>query len=380
MAKNYITVLTTGQSNEGRGIGGDTPVLTGVRAWNSLAYPTSAGTKFVDAEIGQKPCKPDQENGQYWNNQFVQFCRELHQRTGKLIYWINVCHGGLAIENWLPNAPILDMFSLIEQEVAAAFSAAGLPNDEKIDVISFAQGEANDSNTTSYLALFEQVIARFKTKSWFGKDTKILHQLIAEHSNSGIVNIDLRKLAAKQNTNFALTDTSGLTLKDTLHWDGVSLTEIAKRSVATYLALNGEGGKVWQPTPLVRSFTPSFSSLEQPITYSNQVGRLIIDNHFINLEWDFSYSCPNINLDNSAIQINIPIGNLNAEFLFSQIIPYLCTGLNINANDAIYFQNQGSTGNLKLRMTDAKGQGVAYSSGKILSSGRFAGIAKYRYS
>lgn len=385
MDKPYIIILTTGQSNEGRDTGGDTPVLTGVRAWNSLAYPTAAGTKWVDAEIGQKPCKPDQEEGLYWNNQFVQMCREIHRRTGKIIYWINVSHGGLSIDNWLPSAPILDMYALIQQEVEAALdnlvTAGAIPVGETLDLINFSQGESDDNWLASYTTKFDDVIARFKAESWVSADTKIMHQLIPERAASANVNIELRQMAWRQDPNFALVDTSGETLEDgdTQHWSGTSLTSIGKKAAATYLALAGYGGKIWHPTPLIRDFTPAFVSLEQTTTYSEQIGRMVVGKDYMDIEWDFTFNCANIALDNSAIQIALPIVNLTAEFIFAHINPYACTGLNLSANDVVYFQNQNSTDNLKVRMVDARGIGIAYSSGKIKTSGRFAGAARYRY-
>ena len=366
--KDPIIIVSSAQSNEGREVGGDTPVDDNVRAWNATA--DAVGTDFVTGEIGQAPCRVEG-----YNNQFLQCCRELAERTGKRVLWLNISKGGLSIDNWLPNAPIIDMYNRIATEVPAMLEAAQLPTDTKIDAFIFAQGEQDD-NSQSYIGKERQLRDRLKANTWWGDDTKFVTQFLAEGDFSGMVNLERIEEVKGNDSNYAVVNTFDLTTYDDMHWDAESLTEIGKRTADAILALNGDG-RLWLPEyPLIRTYEPEIIGVD--CTHLIKQGNIYIDKHFVEIEFFISYESLDTT-DASAIQIELPskFPVKNLEHIEGELYPYLSTGLMLSANDSVYFQNQGS--DVKARFVDANGNGISYNSGKINASGDIAGKLRYRW-
>ena len=130
------------------------------------------------------------------------------------------------------------------------------------------------------------------------------------------------------------------------------------------------------------AWTPVFYS----VTYNELVGTRgtwQVTGDYVDVEFFLEYDGLDIT-DASALQVSVPFAMKNADFITGEIYPFISTGLDLDDDDTVYFQGQGS--DLKIRFVNVRGDGIAYNSIKkdgttnqVKASGVIAGSARYRY-
>lgn len=227
-------VLVTGQSNT---LGSNTEVVAGlddpsdrVYAWTENGWDIANLTQVWD--LGWHPrTTPD---GLHPHNNFaIHFGKQVATDSERVIAFIVLSAPGRPISHWDSEK---SFYQKINFTVLEALSQ--LPHIVQLNAILWHQGENNWYGGTEYRVKLEQLVANFRSESWFGEESLF----ICGETHRAPVNVDLDTLNVDGDIRTACVSSLGVdVLADQTHFSAAGLREIGKRYAQKYIAIyNGD--------------------------------------------------------------------------------------------------------------------------------------------
>ncbi len=269
-----FVILATGQSNLVHEVTlSNTPNVNATRWNNGLGTEGSVGTGFAALPTTTI-------------NVADKFASDLADNNlTRPVKLINLSFAGMPIAQWLSGAstagPLIDCFAEIQANISAALTAAGV---SKIDCFLWWQGES-DSSTTTYVANFATMMARFFADTtagagWFPQQTPVVifgisPTSISTDAGSDKVNNYLQAIVGNDADKRRFIYTGSLSAAaywvDTLHMTAAGY--YAAGAMASSAFLNGPG------RPSVRNITVDpvtgyvnvggYGTADAPLTINN---------------------------------------------------------------------------------------------------------------